>query len=463
MLRYIFVLIVTPIIVAIPLRKPFFGPVAIMCVFILKPAIYGERFGAFLLDLHGVQLLYITTFLGLILNEPGRMKDFVPRSIVDYGILGFLATMIASYILNGDPIEYLFWNKYIDLFFKMAVLYFLLTRLTDSERRVVIVTFAIMISTTWLVYKAWDNSRSKGLHFARPYEYGSHHDFGVQLVMTLPLLAVMAQWQAKTRLRFAKWARRICLLMVPFSVMVGLRTQSRSSFLGLGAVLVLLAWYYRRKWKWMVIMAPIMWFAVVHQHPRVWQSLESIWTHKTATGEVDMSIDSRFRQMRTALRIFQSRPLLGIGPRNYFRHYLAWASVEDMPHTGRYTMHCVPLLILAEEGVVGFFFYYVLIVGGTLLAAWRVARHARQRPTRETRTLAIVSAGSVIGYLGWAAHSLGTSAAWTINIYAGMMLVVSADHVLTASLYETEPAEAPENPPATSLFPGSGTTEVVFP
>ena len=52
-------------------------------------------------------------------------------------------------------------------------------------------------------------------------------------------------------------ARRIFLGLVPFYVMVGLRTSSRSSYLGLAAVLLLLAWYYRRKWKWLVVMAPI--------------------------------------------------------------------------------------------------------------------------------------------------------------------------------------------------------------
>jgi hypothetical protein len=459
-----FTIIMFPFVAALPLRWPFVGVVTILGTHALRDAIFAERFDMFY-RLHGPQVLYFTTFLGIFLNNPGRLKDFFPRCTVDYGMLGFMVVMLISAVLNGD--KYIMSNKYIDLFFKAMVLYFLLSRLTDSERRVLIVVFTLIVTTSYLVYMAWDKSRTKGYHYARPYSISSHHTFGIQLIMTLPLVATMIAWQARERVRLGRYVRFVLLALVPLYVLTGMRTQSRSSYLGLGVALFLLVWHYRRKWYFLVLASPVIAFALMHHHPRIFGHIESIWTHKTYRGRPDHSIGSRFRQMHTAMRIFQSRPILGIGPRQYFRQYLYWAVPEEVRSEGRYTMHCVPLLILSEEGLIGFFAYYVLMVGGAFMAAWRTVRLARARDRPELVTLAIVASGCLMGFIAWMAFSLGQPGAWTINIYAMVALVVAAENVALGIVREEAPQQAQAaqqaawgRPPG--LLPADGATEIVF-
>jgi hypothetical protein len=459
-LRYMFTAVMFPFIIALPLRYPFFGAVSILASFVLRDAIIGERFKLFL-TLHGPQALYITTFLGILLNNPGKIKEFVPRTAVDYGMVGFFIVMLMSAVLNGDP--YIWYNKYIDMFFKGLVCYYLVSRLADTERRVVIVAFVLIAATSFLVYKTWDTGRSKGLHYARPYTFASHHTFGMQLVLTLPLMGAMLSWQAHKHLRLGRYIRWFLLAAIPFSVMVGMRTQSRSTYLGIAAAVALIAWYYRRKWPYLVLAAPVIWFAVMHQHPRVFERLQSIWTYRTPEGEVDPSISSRFRQMRTALRIVQSRPVLGIGPRMYFRRYLYWAGPEDQAAEAKYTMHCVPLLILCEEGIVGFLVYYGLIMGGAVLACWRVVRLARTRASPSLTNLAVVASGCIMGFMSWGTLSIGQPGAWTINIYGTVALAVAAEKVAIHFVYGEARHRAKAQHEAAAFLPPGAQTEIVFP
>ncbi len=458
-LRYVFTLLVFPFLVLAPLRWPFFGVLSILATFVMRDVIFAERFDLFY-DLHGPQILFITTFMGIFINDPGRVREFLPQGTVDFGMLGFMAVMIISAILNGD--KHIWWNKYIDMFFKAMVLYFLLSRLTNSERRVLIVAFTLIVCTTYLVYVAWDKSRTRGYHFARPYSFSSQHSFGIQLILTLPLIATMISWQARKHVRLRRWVRLVLLGLVPLYVLTGMRTGSRSSYLGVALALVLIAWYYRRKWYYLILASPLVVFALVHQDPRVFERVSSIWTGRTAQGEKDPSISSRFRQMHTAWTIFLAQPLLGIGPRQYFVRYLYWAAPEDIAGEGRYTMHCVPLLILAEEGLAGFCTYYFLIVVGALLAAWRTVRCARTRASPELRNLALVASGCLMGFFAWMAFSLGQPGAWTINIYAMVALVVAAEKVALAIVYGEAAERVEATQQAAAFLPSGATTEIVF-
>ena len=329
----------------------------------------------------------------------------------------------------------------------------------------------------------------------RPYLSSSYHDFGLQLSMTIPLVGALAgsrrmgRWHALVGLAlfavafryksFAPIAVIACVALcvglsspgtyfiyrvymfatIPLMILVGMRTQSRSTYLGIGFGLMMLAWYYRKKWHLQLLALPLIAFAFLRQPEAVMLRLQSIWTHKTPEGTEDTSISMRIEQIHTAMRVIKSNPLLGIGPRQFFRHYTEYVADEEF-RGWTYTMHSVPLLILCEEGLIGFAIYYGLIVLGCLRDVVFVVRRARGHPALEM--LAPAAAGALMGFLAFLAYGLGQPQMWVVNIYATVALVSAAKRTSDAVLaQEVEESRATGQTQVEFMPPGAA-TEVVF-
>ncbi|MBM4042809.1 MAG: hypothetical protein FJ290_30340 [Planctomycetes bacterium] len=440
-------------VVVVSLRQPFFGALVILAHFVLRDVLIVETYGYFIRN-SNFELIYVATIVGVLLTRGGRIGEFMPRSQVDWGMVGFLLAMICSALVNGVRV---LDHKYIDLFFKATVLYFLLSRLADTPRRVTIVALTLVLATGYLAYLAWRKYRAGELHIARPYWFSSFHEFGLQVIITLPLAGAMVMG------RFRLWVRLLLFASIPLFVLVALRSYSRSSYLGAGLGCVMLLWYYRRRWYVAFAAVPFIVYAILHQPPRVQQRLESIWTHKTPWGTQDTSIAMRIEQMHVAMRIISQRPLLGIGPRQFLLQYGEYAASEELYQETqwRYTMHSVPLLILCEEGLIGFGVFYGLIVFGALRGARSAAIRSRGSP--ELETVGVVAAGAFMGYLAWCAYSLTTAAMWTINIHGTVALVEAARRVVVAHFRQAaeEPATVPA--PAPGWAPSRPSTQVIFP
>jgi len=407
--------------VLLSLRRPFFGALVILVTFVLRDTLVVETYKLFYLY-HCPQILYIATIFGVFMTRSGRIHEFFPHDATDWGMLGFLLVLVSSALVNGvDVLD----HKYIDLFFKAVVLYFLLSRLADTPRRGSLVAWTLILATAFLAQLAWRKYRAGEMVYARPYYRSSFHWFGLQLVVTLPLIGAMIARRSKLLVRLALFA------LIPLFVLVALRTHSRSAYLGVGLGLAMLGWYYRRRWYLALAAVPIVAFAIVHQPGIVTARLESIWTGKTAEGLEDQSIQSRFEQMRTAMRVIASDPLLGIGPRQFFMEYDQYVSEEDASG-GSYTMHSVPLLILCEEGLLGFAVFYGLIVLGALRDAVLLARRARDHPS--LRPVAIVAAGAAMGFLAWLGYGLAQPQMWVINIWGTLALAAACRRVVDAEV-----------------------------
>jgi len=497
-LRDIIIVIWLIVCVVLTLRDPFFGAVAILVHFVLKEVLIVETY-EFFLQLHFFAVLNIATLAGVLLTRSDRLGEFWPSGLVDWGIIGFFGALLLSSAVNSVEV---IGHKYIDLYFKAMVLYFLLSRLTDTPRRVMITALALVAATSYLMFLAWSKVHMGYLVYARPYWFSSHHDFGLQLVITLPLIGALVSGHFATTERVAAvlllllfgfftreclWleatrpalvgvgitlmlaaalmlgqaalgARVALFVLLPFFVLVSLRCMSRSAYLGAGLGLAMLMWYYRRKTRVIILSIPFIAFAIYHQTERVQARLESIWTQRLATGEEDVSIDMRKEQFRTAMRILSAHPVLGIGPRQFLLRYYEWVSPEDFRNWS-YTMHCVPLLILTEEGMIGFAIFYGLIALGALRDARRAAIRARGEP--ELEDVAIVGAGAFMGFLAWMGFSIGQPAMWTINIYGTVALVEAVRRVTEAHFLAVE-ERAAEEAEAQGLVFEPATTEVLF-
>jgi len=476
--------------VLVAVRRPFFGALAILLSAVLRDMLIAETYVLFF-RYHCPEILYAATIIGVFTSRAGRLDEFLPRSMLDWGMVGFLLALIFSALANGVQIAD---HKYIDLFFKAVVLYFLLSRLADTPVRVSIVAAAVVASTMYLAVEAWLKCRAGDVYFARPYLFSSYHDFGLQLCITLPLLGALVgarqihrAWAivaigviplvlahktlapaalvgalvlyAAVRKPSMHWLFRIYLILyIPLFVLVGMRSQSRSTYLGLGFGLFMLAWYYRKRWYLQLLAVPLVAYAFLHNPERVLLRLESIWTHKTAEGTEDISIMQRIEQFHTAMRVIRAHPLLGVGPRQFFLHYDEFAGEAFRGVT--YTMHNVPLLILCEEGLIGFAIYYGFMVLGCLRDVVFVVRRARGHPALEM--LAPAAAGALMGFLAFLAYGLGQPQMWVVNIYATVALVSAAKRTSDAVLAQEAEDSRTTGETQVEFMPSGAATEVVF-
>lgn len=438
------------IVVLVSLRRPFFGAVVILLHFLLRDFLVEQTWGWFIYN-SNFEILYIGTIVGVLITRADRLHEFTPRSLVDWGMVGFLLALVTSALVNGVSV---FGHKYIDLFAKATVLYFLLSRLVDTPRRVAIVAVSMVVATSYLVYLAWDRHRAGWFTIARPYWFTNFHEFGLQLIMTLPMVGALVLARFKPVFRMALF------VFLPLYVLVSMRCWSRSAMVGALFGVAMLAWYYRRHWALMLLATPLVAFAIVHQSGRAAQRMQSIWTHKTGEGTPDTSIQMRLEQIQTAMNVIAAKPLFGVGPRQFFAEYEFYASPTDRLG-GTYTMHSVPLLILCEEGLIGFAVYYGLLVFGAIRAARFAAQQTRGAP--ELRTVAIVGAGALMGFLAYCAYSLTQPTMWTINIYGTVALVEAARRVVVAHFEAPATAEEPVRAIRPVWDPRQAGTEVVFP
>ncbi len=489
----IIVIVSLVVCVVATLRSPFFGALAILMVGILRDTLIIQT-DYFFFECHGVEVLYIATLLSAVVARPDRMGEFVPRSMVDWGMLGFYLTLVMSAFVNGvDPFD----HKYISLFFHATVMYFLLSRLADTPGRVTATAAGILIPTAYLAYLAWSKYRAGMFRYARPYPDSSYHDFGLQMVLTLPLIGALLARPFRLPVRPALlgmaglltlfWierdsytefgqaalvvsigaiaatassvAVRVGLFgLIPLFVLTGMRTQSRSSYLGIFVGLGLLAWFHRRRWPVVLLLGvPVVGYALLHQTGAVEERLSSVWTGKLEGGE-DTSIQMRLEQIHTAMRVIQSNPVFGIGPRQFFEQYAENVDQSESMGAGwTYTMHSVPLLILCEEGLVGFGVYYGLLVLGSLIEATRTLRRTRGDPQMEM--VGLCAAGGMMGFLAFLGYSIGQPQMWVINIYGTVALVTAANRVAEAR----ERARAAEAPGAQEPeVAGPHGTELIF-
>jgi len=234
--RAALVLILTAAVAIITFRDVFYGALAILATFVLFPVVVEQTYGYFY-RFHIPQVLYAVTLLSLLAAGKRYLPRLAPRTLPDWGMIAFLLVMTASSIANGDDP---FTNRRVALFFKAAVLYFLLSRTADSPKKVLAIVWVIALSAIYLAFISWRKYRTGEVAYARPAIWMSIHQFGMQLVIALPMVGALIR-RVRLPLKF------LLLGCVGLIVLVGLRTQSRSAYLGLGVGLVMLGWYHRKQ------------------------------------------------------------------------------------------------------------------------------------------------------------------------------------------------------------------------
>lgn len=189
-----------------------------------------------------------------------------------------------------------------------------------------------------------------------------NHD-AMALVAAVPLLLFLAVGRGH-RL----WLRAVGMAGTAACLAGIVATHSRGGSIGLAVAVVAFALLSRRKAVAGVLVlvgaAGMLMFAPAS----FWQRNET-----SALGAEDQSIEGRFEAWRVSARIFEERPILGVGENAFLTAWDQYAPIDASRLYGhRYVAHNLVLEVLGQLGLVG-----LIGLMGFIAASFWSAWHAR--------------------------------------------------------------------------------------
>lgn len=265
-----------------------------------------------------------------------------------------------------------------------------------------------------VLYVTWRHAlvgfeRKLGYWVVSPF-FNDHTHYGAILGLVAPFFLVMAFNRTSSALR-----RRISILFfLVFSAGI-LFSYSRASWLSLGVALgglIILG----LKIRFRLIVAVLLMLLgglyvfqteIVMQLERNTQESSGDFSehlHSISNISSDASNLERINRWRSALRMFQERPVLGWGPGTYQFVYAPFQRSEDYTiittHFGdQGNAHSEYLGPLAESGLPGMLLFTILAL--TVLATG--VKLFKKAPTRELRLVAL---GITLGIIAYLSHGL---------------------------------------------------------
>ena len=192
-----------------------------------------------------------------------------------------------------------------------------------------------------------------------------NNDFGLALVMTVPLLAYLARDEKGPLLR------TLLVVMSAACVAGVLFTRSRGGLVALGAMGLVWLWMLRRN-AWAFMLAPLgLALTLILSPPELWTRIRAV-----VAGAADPSAEGRIVAWQKGLHMWAesaSTRLFGVGPGNFTDPAL-WARTEPVQSGVQpIVAHNTYIQILAENGAVTLLVFLALMVV-TLVALVRTPR-----------------------------------------------------------------------------------------
>ena len=360
-----------------------------------------------------VPLLLLLPFLWLVRRL--RWGHFVPRTPVDWSILGLLVMVLFSTWVTPDLFTSL--GKITGLLYAIAVFYALVEWGRRQEDSLPVATLVAGLGTATALLSLfgtrWNAKWSflTGLNSLLPKLVGGlpGAEFGFNpntvsgtLITFVPLQLCVLWWLVSTqkapdtKRRWLTWAIGLSLLATIFIIVLA---QSRAAWVALALGLLSMAGIILKRFRtvfFVLVIAGILVLIVVGPvGVSDWLVQQGL-----ATGTAEASWDARVERWSRWLWAIADHPLTGTGmdvfrsqgPEMYPFFHVSVG--EDLGHAHNAYLHTA--LDLGIPGLIS----YLALLGGTIVLGWQSYRRARQRLAQ------LVVLGGVAG--------LATHAAWSM-------------------------------------------------
>lgn len=226
--------------------------------------------------------------------------------------------------------------------------------------------------------------------------FGEPNPFAAYLEMSVLLLVPIA-----ILLLTRKDEKPLFRVSLPVVVTVGvvalLLTQSRGGMLGFAAGGAVIAFWYAR-WSRIVLLAGVLIALPVVLLTSPGKDALDRFTSSVATVRIDeqtttdnWSVHERIAHWRAGVAMFESEPLNGIGAGNFDARYREYTEIWRF-RIPRGHAHNSPIQVAAQTGVIGLIPYLALF----FVAGARIARGVSQSRCARSRALALGALGVLI-------------------------------------------------------------------
>ena len=347
----VFILLVTATLLAMPWR-PIVGLIAFV-VLVHGPGRYGEEYRTILTEfdvVSHVTALILAGWLVSLLHLHERPKLSPVLALPLFAFMSWLA-ITATFAELGLPA----WAEVVEhhpVQYAHGLVLFLIGAHTLGTRQ-----------TSWLFALALTVVMAiQCVLLGRDLLY-LNTDVGAMIPMVLPLTLL-------GMLIAPNWVMRLLLAGLGLFLMVMfVTTQNRGGAVALIAASLIVLWYFRSWWRWMLAVVPILIVVAAFLTPQAYVDRFSVlWNPQAshATAGLDRStIESRFRLWDGALALVGTHPWIGVGPGNFPE-----AIKQVDPADAGYVAHNNFLTVAVETGYAGLVLYVVLFACGLVLCIW---------------------------------------------------------------------------------------------
>lgn len=431
------------------LAYPFWGIVFFVWISIFRPEqlAWGETFGRLHL------LVAVATFISWLVNQRQSRHHGLSRVPIQVWLM--LALYAASLIVTLVAVDPDVSWEFSTILGKALLFGFLLSRLVDRPSRVQwyvrTVALAAGLLALWAIFQYHaGNERLENIGTALP----DSNVFAITLVMLSPMVVHIA--------RFDRGLWRLTgFAMTAFMLVAVILSQSRSAFLSLatvGVLLILLA----RKRALALAAVGLAGLALLYTAPDVWW--ERMHTITFEQQDMDGSAFNRIILWEIGMRVFEANPVAGVGLEGFSNAKEALAEeyrpqidpVSHMMIFGRYrVVHNTYVNWLAEGGLVLFTPFLLFLLSGIIVPLPRPPEGA----SREILAVWQAGRGIPIGILGFSVGAFFLNANYNELFYWQVVLAGVVRVVLRLELAAAaETAEEPATPPEIAAAPAPATT-----
>ena len=253
-----------------------------------------------------------------------------------------------------------------------------------------------------------------------------NNQFGLALLMTIPLVRYLQLTASRRRVRLG------LLCSIPCFLVAVVGTYSRGAVVGLAVTVVALAIKSRHRMR-LAFLAGIAIAAAVQFMPEHWHARVAT----IAEYEEDGSVQGRFESWRYALEVVRGSPMIGGG-------FEVFRGNRTPAGAGYRSAHSIYFEALAEHGYVGLALF--LAIGmGTYLTASAIIRRSRDHP--DLAWAADLAAMVQVSIAAYATAGLFLNLA-TFDLYYHLVAIVVIAHALVrARLTAATPSDAPSTSP----------------